>query len=143
MTVHEDWLESLKQYPEGLVLPPPSMHELQLEYLEVKPGERLVARLPFQERFTNPIGSYQGGFLSAGLDDVFGPLSYMTAKGPCLTLSLNVTFLRPFVKEMNHALITGVVLKNTKGFIFMRADVMGPNGDLLAHAESHVNKVRA
>ncbi len=143
MSVHQQWLDSLPAFGGGkLQLPPPSFLELKLEIKEMKPGEKLVSHLPFQERFTNPIGVYQGGYLAAGFDDVFGPLSYMTANGPCLTLSINTTFLKPFTREMGHCVISALVLKDSKNFIFMRGEARSPDGDLLAHAETHVQKVK-
>lgn len=138
MNIHQKWLESLKTFPGDLKLPPPSMLELGHEFLEVEPGNKLVAKIPFNARFVNPIGVYQGGFLAACIDDVFGPLSYMTAHGPCMTLSLNTTYLGAFKEEMGHCIIEAVVLKKTKNFIFMRAEVKSPNGELFAHAETHV-----
>lgn len=150
MSVHQEWQIKLKAWKENLLkqtgvefqLPPPSQLELQLEYLEIVPGQKIVAKLPFQKRFTNPIYTYQGGFLIAGIDDIFGPLSYITAERPCTTLSLNTTFLKAFTEKLEYVLIEGVVLQKTKSFIFMRADVKSPNGDLLAHAESHVAILR-
>lgn len=138
MNVHQKWLEQLKTFPGNLQLPPPTLHELQLEYLEIIPGNKMSAKVPFQERFTNPVGLYQGGMLSACIDEVFGPLSYITASGPCMTLSMNVTFLGSFKEEMGHCIIEASVLKKTKNFIFMRADVRSPEGELMAHAETHV-----
>lgn len=139
MSVHQKWLEQLKTFPGNLQLPPPTLAELQLEYLEIVPGEKMSAKVPFQKRFTNPVGLYQGGFLSAALDEVFGPLSYVSSGSACMTLSLNVTYLGAFKDD--HCIIEAFVLKKTKNFIFMRADVKSPNGDLIAHAESHVKVV--
>lgn len=138
MTVHEQWLNQLKNFPGNLQLPPPTLQELKLEYLEIVPGNKMTAKVPFQRRFTNPVGLYQGGMLSACIDEVFGPLSYITANGACMTLSMNVTYLGAFKEEMGHCLIEASVLKKTKNFIFMRADVKSPEGELLAHAETHV-----
>ena len=150
MSVHQEWQEKMKSWKHELLtqtgvdfqLPPPSQIELALEYLEVAPGSKIRAKLPFQERFTNPIHTYQGGFLAAGIDDIFGPLSYITAGRPCTTLSLNLTFLKAFTKKMGSVEIEGVVLQKTKSFIFMRAEVKSPDGELLAHAESHVAILR-
>lgn len=150
MSVHAEWQSKLKTWKADLLvqtgvefqLPPPSQVELALEYLEIEPGKKMVAKLPFQQRFTNPIHTFQGGFLAAGIDDVFGPLSYMTAGRPCTTLSLNTTFLKAFTAKMSHVLIEVIVLQKTKSFIFMRAEVRSPEGDLLAHAESHVAILR-
>ena len=150
MSVHNQWLENLKTYRENLMaqtgtalqLPPPSQIELAIEYLEITPGKKMVGKVPFQKRFTNPIYTYQGGFLAAAIDDIFGPLSYITAERPCTTLSLNTTFLKAFTEKMGHVIITALVLQKTKNFIFMRAEVADPDGELLAHAESHVSILR-
>lgn len=138
MTVHKKWLEQLKTFPGNLQLPPPTLSELGIEYIEIKPNEKMAAKVPFQKRFTNPVGLYQGGMLSACIDEVFGPLSYISSGGACMTISMNVTFLGPFKEELGHCIIDAKVLKKTKNFIFMRADVTDPDGNLLAHAETHV-----
>lgn len=139
MTIHEDWLKKLKSFPQkNMTLPPPTLSELGLEYLEVNPGVKMVAKVPFQKRFTNPVGLYQGGILGACVDEVFGPLSYMTAGAPTVTLSMNLSFLGSFKEEMGHCLIEAIILKKTKNFIFMRAEVRTLQGDLIAHAETHV-----
>ncbi len=149
MSVHEEWMTNLKVFREQIAqagmnvnLPPASMMELDLHYLEVIPGNKMVARLPFQKRFTNPVGTFQGGFLAAGMDDVFGPLSYVSAGRPCLTLSLNTTFLKAFTEKMAHCILEATILEQTKTFIFMRAEARSPEGELLAHAESHVTILR-
>ena len=149
MSVHEKWLSQVKDYQKvlrqlgsNIELPPPSLLELKLEYLEIVPGKLMKAKVPFQKRFTNPIGLYQGGFLAAALDDVFGPLSYSTAERPCMTLSMNVTYLKAFTESMGFCEISAFVLQKTKTFIFMRAEAHSPSGDLIAHAESHVTILR-
>ena len=149
MSVHEQWLKTLaitkgQLNAQGIdiQLPPPSQLELQIEYLEVVPGKKIRGKVPFQKRFTNPIKTYQGGILSAAMDDHFGPLSYVTAEKPCTTLSLNVTFLKAFTEKMGHCIVEAEVLKTSKFFIFMRATVYSPDGDILAHGESHVAILR-
>lgn len=149
MSFHDQWIASLTETKKQLnaqgidiQLPPASMLELQIEYLEAIPNKKIRGKVPFQKRFTNPIKTYQGGILSAAIDDHFGPLSYITAERPCTTLSLNVTFLKPFTEKMGHCFIEAEVLQKTKSFIFMRATVTSPEGDLLAHGESHVAILR-
>jgi uncharacterized protein (TIGR00369 family) len=150
MTVHAEWLKQLAHYKNkikeetgaDLELPPRSVIELGLEYLEITPGDKMVARVPFQKKFTNPVGTFQGGVLSACADDVFGPLAYVSSGKPCLTLSLNITFLKAFTEKMGECVIEAKILQKTKTFIFMRADIKSPQGDLIAHAESHVSIMR-
>ena len=149
MSVHENWLKEVTKTKSQLnsqgidiQLPPPSLIELAIEYLEVIPGKMIKGKVPFQKRFSNPIKTYQGGFLSAAMDDHFGPLSYITAGRPCTTLSLNVTYLKAFTEKMGFCLIHAEVLQKTKSFIFMRATVLSPEGDIIAHGESHVAILR-
>jgi uncharacterized protein (TIGR00369 family) len=149
MSVHENWLTELKAFQDkfsefgiNLQLPPPSVLELQLEYLEIVPGIKMKAKVPFQKKFTNPVHLYQGGFLAAAIDDVFGPLSYISAQRPCVTLSLNMTYLKAFTQAMSHCFIEAQILQQTKSFIFMRAEVTTESGELIAHAESHVSIMR-
>lgn len=149
MSVHDKWLQTLANMKgvfndQGIdiQLPPPSQLELQIEYLEVIPGKKIKGRVPFQKRFTNPIKTYQGGFLTAAMDDHFGPLSYITAEKPCTTLSLNTTFLKAFTESMGYCIVEAEVLQKTKSFIFMRATLTSPDGDILAHGESHVAILR-
>ena len=138
MSVHEQWLQKIKLFHGNLQLPPPTLKELGLRYIEIVDGQKIVATVPFQKKFTNPLGLYQGGILSACVDEVFGPLSYLSAKGPCVTLSMNMTFLSSFKEEMSQCVIEAVVLKQTKNFIFLRGEVRTKEGELIAHSESHV-----
>lgn len=136
-------LAELKSKAPQLQLPPPSMEELGIEYLSIVPGKEIKAKIPFKKKFTNPTGLYQGGFLSAALDEVFGPLAFVTHQGPCLTLSLNVTFLKAFQESMKECYLVAQIIKETRQFIFMKAEVTTADGDILAFAESHVTKVIA
>ncbi len=150
MSVHNDWLNQLKIYKENLkdltgkdfLFPPPSNETLMVEYTEIVPGKKMTAKFPYQKRFANPVGLYQGGFLSAAIDEVMGPLSYITAGRPSMTLSMNTTYLKAFPESMGHVIIEAFVLQKTKSFIFLRAEVKSPDGELIAHAESHVTIMR-
>lgn len=141
MSQYEELIKQFKAVAPTLQLPPPSMEELGIEYVSIIPGKEIIAKLPFKQKFTNPTGIYQGGFLSAALDEVFGPLSFISSQGPCLTLSLNVTFLKAFVPSMKECRVQATILKETRQFIFMKGEVTTLEGELIAFAESHVTKV--
>lgn len=150
MSVHDEWLKKLEVWKAELkartgkdfYFPPPSNETLQVEYTEIDPGKKMTATFPYQKRFANPVGLYQGGFLSAAIDEVLGPLAYVTAGVPCMTLSLNVTYLRAFPEAMKQVIVTGHVLQKSKNFIFLRAEARSPEGELIAHAESHAAVMR-
>lgn len=131
-------MESFKQASGGkLQLPPPTLIELQARFVHCVPGEVLEVEVPYQQRFTNPVGSFQGGMMAAALDEAFGPLSYMTAQAPCVTLDMTLTYLKA-LREANAPMrVRAEVVKKTSQFIFMRAEVRDANGDLLVIAQSH------
>lgn len=149
MTFHETLMNQMQAFKTqlssqgvDLTLPPPSMIELKMEYTALEPGVLLAAKFPFQKRFTNPVGLYQGGIIAAAMDDIFGPLSYITAQRPCMTLSMNVTYLRAFSEKDGEAIVEGRIIQKTKSFIFMRAEVKNKEGHVLATADSHVTILR-
>jgi acyl-coenzyme A thioesterase PaaI-like protein len=60
-------------------LPPPCLVDMQAEPVEYVDGERLVMRFPVLERYRNPFGFMQGGFVLAALDNTMGPFSFLIA----------------------------------------------------------------
>jgi uncharacterized protein (TIGR00369 family) len=68
------------------------------ELIAVDPGARTIkVAFDASERFTNPVGNVQGGFLAAMLDDTLGPALVATLEPDQFapTLELKVNFLRP------------------------------------------------
>lgn len=141
MDTHQKILQSMESFNQQLTgklqLPPPTFVELKARFLDYTEGQSLTVEVPFQERFTNPVGSYQGGMFAAALDEAFGPLSYMTAQAPCVTLEMSITYLKGLRATDRHMLVKAEVLKKTSQFIFMRAEIRNPTGELLVSAQSH------
>lgn len=76
-------------------IPPRCFEEMKAEMQRYDPSSQtLRVRIPVESRYENPMGSMQGGFLCAALDNVLGPLSYLVAP-PSATTQMNVAFLRP------------------------------------------------
>jgi uncharacterized protein (TIGR00369 family) len=121
----------------ALQLPPPTLLELGARFTDYLPGVSLTIEVPFQLRFTNPVGSYQGGMFAAALDEAFGPLSYLTAEAPCVTLDMAITYLKTFQAVDKVMLVKAEVVRKTSQFVFMRAEIRNPQGELLVMAQSH------
>lgn len=144
MSVHEEIMSSMKGMAETfaglgvkLILPPKSNEALRTEYTAVDMGKMLEAKIPFDHRYTNPLKMYQGGILAGAFDEVFGPLTYMTAGAPVVTLEMSVTFLRPFTERDGYVSIRAEVVSKTKSVIVMRAEARNPEGKLVATAQNH------
>lgn len=83
---------------EGRAPPPPAAELLGFELVAVDPEAKTI-EVAFQadERFLNPAGVVQGGFLAAMLDDTLGPalVATLAAGEWAPTVDLHVQFLVP------------------------------------------------
>jgi uncharacterized protein (TIGR00369 family) len=83
---------------EGRVAMPPAAVLLGWKLRAIDP-EKGTIRVEFEARpeFLNPVGTVQGGILTAMLDDTMGPAAAAHLGGDafCQTLELKTSFLRP------------------------------------------------
>jgi uncharacterized protein (TIGR00369 family) len=95
----------------------------------------LRARFPVEARYENPTGAMQGGFVSAAIDNVLGPLSYLVAP-PSATTQLNLTFLRPVGPELEHIEVQARVEERAGRTLQLSARVTDPAGTTLVTCTS-------
>ncbi|AVQ12619.1 Thioesterase family protein [Leptospira santarosai] len=127
-----------KEYNLSLELPPKSFKEMKAEFVEFEGGKRIVVRFPYDDRFANPMGIFQGGMLCTALDNTFGPLSYLAAKKPCVTTDLSTQFFRTFFPKDEYILIEAKVISKSPAMLTMQAEVRNPKNKLIAIATSSV-----
>lgn len=144
MAVHEQVMQKMQEMATSfsaqnisLDLPPQSNLTLGTTYTEIELGKMISATIPFNAQFMNPIRVFQGGFLSAAFDEVFGPLSYMAASRPVVTLELNTTFIRPFVAKDEFIHLRADLIAQSRSLIIMRAEAKTKAGKLVATATSN------
>jgi uncharacterized protein (TIGR00369 family) len=122
---------------------PPAAAMLGWELSWVAP-ERGEIEVMFSARdgFTNAIGSVQGGFLAAMLDDTLGPALVATLpEGEFApTLELKVSFLRP----ASPGRITGAgrVVHRGGSIAFLAGELRDEAGELLATATATARIIR-
>jgi uncharacterized protein (TIGR00369 family) len=83
---------------EGRAPAPPAARLLGWELVEVDPDAGTIAvAFTADDRFLNPVGQVQGGFLAAMLDDTLGPALVATLEAGewAPTVDLHVQFLTP------------------------------------------------
>ncbi|KAA8889216.1 PaaI family thioesterase [Nocardia colli] len=138
---HEQILEhtfaALRSFPippgVELLLPPPSTKTLDMQFEEYVPGRSLTATVAVSSEYANAVGLLQGGFLSAMIDDLFGALSYLTARGPTTSLDMTTHYMRPvFVGERLRLHTT--VRKAGRTAIFLAAEAHNGADKLVATA---------
>jgi uncharacterized protein (TIGR00369 family) len=121
----------------GLEIPPRSFKESGALILAHEPNESLTVRFLVRENQTNPVGLLQGGLLCGFFDDSFGPLAFATLKKPCVSIDMNVTFVRG-TRPGDAITIVARVISKTKRLIQMSAEARNERGRLVATATSNL-----
>lgn len=119
----------------GLRLPPPCLVEMQGEPVEYVEGELLVMRFPVLERWQNPLGFMQGGFIAAALDNTLGPFSYLVAP-PSVTTQFNLSFLRPIPPQMPWFTCSARSVDRSAQTLHLAGEALDPDGKRLALAHA-------
>jgi uncharacterized protein (TIGR00369 family) len=122
----------------ALQIPPNCDLTLGLTCVDKSEPGRTVWRARVDERFLNPAGVVQGGFLAAMLDSAMGA-SAVTVVGDRKVIVANtemkISFLRP-VKAGDVLTCVATVLKPGKVISFLEAKIMDAKERLVATASS-------
>ncbi len=117
--------------------PPPSAALLGWRFVAVDP-EAGTIRVEFEARpeFLNPLGTVQGGLLTAMLDDAMGPAATAALGGSAFaqTLELKTSFHRPARPGKLYA--EGRVVHRGREIIFLEGRLTSPAGELIATASA-------
>ena len=86
------------------------------------------------ERFTNPGGTVQGGFLAAMLDDTQGPALFAMTDGEVYapTIDFNIAFIK--AARPGAFVGKGRVINRGNTIVFTEAELFDETGDLIARA---------
>jgi uncharacterized protein (TIGR00369 family) len=125
---------------EGRAPPPSAAVTLGFRLLDIDP-EAGTIEVGFQatDRFLNPAGNVQGGFLAAMLDDTLGPALVATL-GPgewAPTTDLHVQFLAP--ARPGPIVARGRVVRRGGQIAFLAGELSDADGKLLATAVATAN----
>ena len=123
--------------------PPPCAELLGWSLCRLAP-ERGEIEVSFEagERFANPMGKVQGGFLAAMLDDTLGPALVATLPDGefAVTLELKVSYLRPVAPGRITG--TGRVVHRGGSIAFLAGELRDDAGQVLASATATARIVR-
>jgi uncharacterized protein (TIGR00369 family) len=130
-------LELLQAMAGGELPPPPIMHTLGVDGMEIAEGRVTVLIHP-QEYHYNPIGTVHGGVLSTVLDTAAACSVHSTlpAGVAYTSLDLNVKFLRPVTLASGRLRCEGTVLQRGRRTALAEARLYDAAGRLAAHATS-------
>jgi len=123
---------------EGLAMPPKCFIEMGGRFIDYQENKSIRLGFPVQERYSNPAGNLLGGMISAAFDNTFGPLSYLAAKKPTVSLDLNITFIKPIRPEDLELIVEGNIVKISKKFIIFEGKAYNPDNELIATGTSRM-----
>lgn len=145
MTLNGDDINALirAQAPDSVkaLIPPPSLVDMEGEFLEYEEGLRMTMRFPVLPRYRNPMGHMQGGFIVAALDNTLGPLSYLIAP-PSVTTSLNTQYLRPATPTDAFIICEARLVERTRNVLHLHGEARNPAGKVIALCQS-INQIVA
>jgi uncharacterized protein (TIGR00369 family) len=129
---------------EGRADPPAAATTLGFELIEVDPeaGTIEVAFMA-DDRFVNPVGVVQGGFLAAMLDDTLGPALVATLEADQFapTADLHVQFLVP--ARPGRLVGRGRVVRRGRDIAFLAGELVDHTGTVVAVASATATIRRA
>jgi uncharacterized protein (TIGR00369 family) len=139
-----EWLERFFQETVALgaalggkvCFPPHCFRDMQARFVRYESRLLLVVRVPVPERSLNPVGTMQGGYITAAIDNTIGPLSYMAARRPCSTLDLHTQFIRA-IPPGDVLTITGRVVSRGTSTMVLGAEAANGKGRLVALATAN------
>lgn len=120
----------------GAEFPPKCFLSMGARFVEYESRTSLTVCVPVLEASLNPLQNMQGGFVTAALDNTFGPLSYLAAGKPCVTLDITTQYVRP-VKSGDELTIKATVVSRGRSSLYMTAQAFNKKGKLIATAGSN------
>jgi uncharacterized protein (TIGR00369 family) len=130
-------LETLQAISAGEIPPPPVMHTLDIDRIEVEKDRITVVMTP-REFHYNPLGTVHGGVLATLLDTAAGCAVHATLPAGVGYTSLDLTtkFLRPVTLKTGELRCVGTVVSRGRTVALAQARLTDTRGRLLAHATS-------
>ena len=122
----------------ALQIPPNCDLTLGLVCLEKSRDATTVWQMRIDERFLNPAGTVQGGFISAMMDSAMGASAVLSVAGQKVSVAnteMKSSFLRP-ARVGDVLTCTASVLKPGKVIAFLGAKVVDGDGNLVSTASS-------
>jgi uncharacterized protein (TIGR00369 family) len=120
---------------EGRAEPPPAATTLGWELIEVNPEAGTIeVAFTADDRFVNPVGVVQGGFLAAMLDDTLGPALVATLETGQFapTADLHVQFLVP--AQPGRLVGRGRIVRRGRDIAFLAGELVDNAGTVVAAA---------
>lgn len=140
--LNEEIEEIMRQAGSGATFPPKCFLSMKAEFVSYESRQSLVITIPVLEQSLNPMQMMQGGFLVAAFDNAFGPLSYLAARVPCVTMNISAQFIRP-VESGERLTVYAKVASRGAQVLHMTAEAFNSKNKLIAVATAGATVMRS
>jgi uncharacterized protein (TIGR00369 family) len=135
--VFADMINKFSGVP-GIEVPPKCFIEMKGTIIDFNAKDYIKISFPVPVNFSNPAGNLLGGMISAFFDNTFGPLSFVIAQKPVVSLDLNTTFIKPISPKEKDLIVEAKAIKITKRFIIFEGKAYNPDNELIATSTSRM-----
>ena len=126
---------------DAVEFPPPCFTRMNAEFTAYESRSALTVEIPVSQDMLNPVGSMQGGFITAAIDNTMGPLSYLALRSAASTLDIHTQFIRA-VPAGERLRVTARVVSRWPVSLVMEAEVLNSHGKLVARATANALAIR-
>jgi len=126
---------------DAVEFPPPCFTSMNAEFTAYESRSALTVEIPVSQDMLNPVGSMQGGFITAAIDNTMGPLSYLALRSAASTLDIHTQFIRA-VPAGERLRVTARVVSRGPVSLVMEAEVLNSHGKLVARAMANALAIR-
>ncbi|MCP4643375.1 MAG: PaaI family thioesterase [bacterium] len=126
----------------GVEIPPRVFREMGGTIVDYVRNRSMRVTFPVRPEYAGPTGAMQGGMIAAAFDNAFGPFCYLVAKRPCLTVSMETSYMRTVPTDEEGTLVVEVRLRaKTRTLLFLEAEAFNGGGKLVATAKTSLTMV--
>lgn len=126
-----DLIEDYEQRPEAN---PPCLKFMKPRYLAYDHQKSLSVSFPVLDMYLNPMGTMQGGLITAAFDNAFGALAHYSTGGRFMaTIDIDTRFHYPIRKE-DVLTVTVHILSLGKTLVSLRGEARDRKGQTVATA---------
>lgn len=112
-----------------------------LEYTDADGIDTLIVRFRPQEWMLNGLRYVQGGYLTAMIDAVCGPMSDICSNGHSAgTLDMNATYFRPVTMDDSEIIVRVRLTSNTKRVMHFECELLNSKGKRAVTVTTNIMK---
>ncbi len=141
-SLDKEIIDKLKQLGgDQIQIPPNCLSATGGKFVDFEENKYLSAEFAINDAYNNPSGIMMGGYYGVFFDNVIGPMALMTGRKYCVSLDLNITFIKALKPQDKLVTVKAIVTSNSRQFVNLKVEAKNERGDILATGTSRMMKL--